>query len=311
MRQQVFWWIGVVSLGAVAIAVAARVAEQEAGPLALVVALMPWVLALSFVPLLFLLLARSGWLATVAFAMIALNVWWQAPLFTSDAGGAPVLRVASVNSTFGKVDAASVVALVKERQVDILAIQELTPDAVAALTAAGLDAELTYAFTQPGDGFVGIGLWSRYPLMGEALSGMTANAITAQITTPAGDLTVQAVHPAAPGLFDHTLWSEDFARLSAVLAENIGPTLVLGDFNATRDHSEFRELERLGYDDAADQAGAGFAMTFPQDRTPWPLVAIDHVLVRDTALTALQLKTVVLPGSDHRAITVELQVSSN
>ena len=241
----------------------------------------------------------------VAFALIALNVWWQAPLFTSDGGGAPVLRVASVNSTFGQVDAASVVALVKERQVDILAIQELTPDAVAALKAAGLDAELTYSFTQPGDGFVGIGVWSRYPMTGEAISGMTANAITAQVTTPDGDLTVDAVHPAAPGLFDHTTWSEDFARLSAVLAANIGPTLVLGDFNATRDHSEFRELERLGYDDAADQAGAGFAMTFPEGRALWPWVAIDHSLVRDTPLTALQMKTVPLPGADHRAIVVQ------
>ena len=305
MRQQILWWIGAVSLGVVAAATAARVAEQEAGPLAFVVALMPWVLALALVPLVFGLLARAGWLAIAALALIALNVWWQAPLFTTDGGGAPVLRVASINATSGHVDVASVVALVQERQVDILAIQELTADSAAALKAAGLDGELTYSMTQPADGVKGIGIWSRYPMTAEAISGMSANAISATVTTPDGDLTVDAVHPAAPGLLDHSVWSEDFARLRTVLSANIGPTLVLGDLNATRDHSEFREIERLGYDDAADQAGVGFAMTFPEGSSLWPWVAIDHSLVRDTPLTALQLKTLPLPGADHRAIVVQ------
>ncbi len=305
MSRVIFWWISVVSLIAVAVAVAARLFQQEAGPLAIVVAFMPWVLIACFVPIVFGLLARAGWLSMAAFALLALVIWWQAPLFTTDGGGPPVLRVASVNATFGEVDPQAVVDLVKARQVDILAIQELTPDAVDGLAAAGLDDELTFSMTRPADGVAGIGLWSRYPMTAEALQGFSANAISGQVSTPDGMLLVDAVHPAAPGVLDHTLWSEDFARLNTVLAANIGPTLVLGDFNATRDHSEFRELERLGYDDAADQAGAGFAMTFPQERTPWPLVAIDHALVRDTALTALQLKTVVLPGSDHRAIVIQ------
>ena len=305
MSRVIFWWISVVSLVAVAVAVAARLFEQEAGPLAIVVAFMPWMLIASFVPIVFGLLARAGWLAMAAVALLALNIWWQAPLFTTDGGGAPVLRVASVNATFGNVDPKAVVELVQDRQIDILAMQELTPAAVDALKAAGLDDELTFSMTRPADGVAGIGLWSRYPMTAEALGGFSANAIAGQIDTPDGMLLVDAVHPAAPGVLDHTLWSEDFARLSAVLAANIGPSLVLGDFNATRDHSEFRELERLGYDDAADQAGAGFAMTFPEERTPWPLVTIDHSMVRDTGLTALLLKTVTLPGADHRAIVVQ------
>jgi endonuclease/exonuclease/phosphatase (EEP) superfamily protein YafD len=305
MRRPVFWWIAVVTLVLVAIPIVARIAQQEAGPLAYAVAFMPWVLAACFVPLVFSLIARDGWLAMAAFAMIALCLWWQAPLFTTDGGADPQLRVASVNATFGEVDPAAVVQMVQDRQVDILAIQELTPAAATALTAAGLDDELTFSLTQPADGFAGIGLWSRFPMTAEPLTGFTGKAITGVVEAPFGDMTVDAVHPAAPGLIDHTLWSQDLAHLATVMSDHIGPTLVLGDLNATRDHSGFRLLERLGYDDAADQAGSGFAMTFPEQRTPWPLVAIDHALVRDTALTALQLKTVVLKGSDHRAIVVQ------
>ena len=37
----------------------------------------------------------------------------------------------------------------------------------------------------------------------------------------------------------------------------------------------------VGFRDAADQAGAGFQPTFPNRRRGRPIVAIDHVIVRD------------------------------
>lgn len=304
MRRQVFWWVSVVTLVLVAIPVAARIAEQEAGPLAIVVAFMPWVMFACVVPLVFGVLARDSWIALMAVALLAISMWWQAPLFSADSGGEPALRVASINATMGKVDAASVVSMVQAHQVDILAVQELTPEAVAAFAAAGLDQELPQSMKLPADGFAGIGVWSRYPMTAEALRGFVGHAIEAQVATEAGDFTVVAAHPAAPGLFDHTLWSQDLARLRGVLDAAVGPTLVLGDFNATRDHAEFREFERLGYDDAADQAGSGFSFTFPEGRAPWPLVEIDHAMVRDTDLTALLMTTQSIPGADHRAIFV-------
>jgi endonuclease/exonuclease/phosphatase (EEP) superfamily protein YafD len=44
--------------------------------------------------------------------------------------------------------------------------------------------------------------------------------------------------------------------------------------------------------------------TFPQGRGPFPFVAIDHVLVRDAPWQASGTETVVMDGTDHRALVV-------
>ena len=89
-----------------------------------------------------------------------------------------------------------------------------------------------------------------------------------------------------------------------ILSPTKGPVIVAGDFNATRDQRPFRDLEALGFVDAADQAGAGFVPTFPDGRLPMPVVAIDHVMVRDSRLSAVSVTSVVVPGADHRALVV-------
>ena len=187
-----------------------------------------------------------------------------------------------------------------------MSVQELTAEALAALAEAGLDAELPFneAFAEPG--VPGTGMWSRYPLSEqEDVAGFTAHAVRAIVDAPGGDVTVFAVHPQAPGTRNHRNWTADLGALNDVLAAQTGPVLVAGDFNTTRDQAGFRAIEALGYGDAADQAGSGFAPTFPENRELWPLVAIDHVLERDTGLVALRTQTVIIPQSDHRALVVE------
>lgn len=93
-------------------------------------------------------------------------------------------------------------------------------------------------------------------------------------------------------------------RLTGILAAHADPTLVLGDFNTTRDHQAFRDIQALGFADAADQAGVGFMRTFPKGRKPWPLVAIDHALVGHVDLVATAVATEAVPGADHRMLLV-------
>ena len=84
--------------------------------------------------------------------------------------------------------------------------------------------------------------------------------------------------------------------------------VVGGDFNATPDTAQFRDVLAAGYDDAADQAGAGLTRTYPSDRWFPPLIAIDHVLCRGAA-TAVRASTVEIDGSDHRALLVHLRLA--
>ncbi|WP_062317410.1 endonuclease/exonuclease/phosphatase family protein [Demequina maris] len=305
----------IMALVAVLIPVAARFAGWEGGPLAVIVSLMPWVTLACLVPVVLSLLARDWILLTVSVAVAALCLWWIAPIFVASTASGPVaLRVATFSLANGQADAGAVVDLVRENFLDVLALTELTPEAQARLEAAGLDELLPYSVEYPDELKYGTGVWSRRPLEdAESLSGFTAQAIRAETTLGDDRLTVIVAHPESPGVFDHSDWDADLVALKDVLAAEEGPVLVAGDLNTTRDHRGFRQIEGFGYVDAVDDAGAGFVATYPSDsfarhHVPGPellaepLVAIDHILVKDAGIVAAEVEAVEMPWSDHRAL---------
>lgn len=287
----------------------ARAAGWESGPLAIAVALTPWVVVAVLVPVLVGVVARAWSLVVAGVAVAVWGAATQAPVFVAEGApvdATPVLTVASVNATFGRVDPDEVVALVRDAGVDVLAVQELTPGAAAALADAGLEQVLPHAVTAPEEGFAGTGVWTSLPVeaSGEVVD-TTANTLMVHLGGVDNGLTVYAVHPAAPAPLDHALWAKDLAIVAAALEAQTGPAVAVGDFNATRDHAVIRGLEGAGFVDAADAAGDGWGFTFPQGRGVGPVVAIDHVLERDTGWTATGATTVPLSGADHRALIVD------
>ncbi len=303
-------WTAAIALAAVSVPVAARLTGWEPGPIAWLVSLMPWVTLACVIPVTLAVLARSRKLGTAAVLPLALCVAWVAPLFAADGAPAdatalPVLRVATINLTFGHADADAVVRLVVDRSIDVLALEELTPGEVDALRAAGLDEAMPYSELRAEEGFTGTGLWSRLPLSAAtSVTGLVSPAVRAEVTVVGVPITVYAVHPAAPGVFGHSPWAADMEVLTALLTPRDGAVIVAGDFNTTRDHKPFQDLESLGFVDAADQAGAGFLPTFPESGLPLPIVAIDHIITRDVPLSAVDVTTVAIVGADHRALVV-------
>jgi len=279
---------------------------REPGPLAVATALLPFVAVLAGVGLLLALLSRNVGVVAVAATLLVVNVAWQLPLYVADPGGtgSPVLRVAASNLRYGTGDARTLVDLVRREQVDVLALEELTPDAVRRLHAAGLDQLLPYHLARPETTFAGSGLWSRTPLTDvRAIDGLGAHAVAGAVTDTEGRrVTVVSVHPLAPGVDDHGGRDRDYDVLRAALAAIPGSVVVAGDFNATRDQAPFRGLESDGFRDAADQAGAGFRPTYPNDDGQHPVVAIDHVVARDLPQRVVSWRTFDVPGSDHLAV---------
>ena len=91
-------------------------------------------------------------------------------------------------------------------------------------------------------------------------------------------------------------------------AVGAGPTMVVGDFNATRDHPTFRSILDLGLHDAADQADSGWQPTWPTGARAWylwPVITIDHVLV-SPEFTGVRTTTLDVEGTDHRALVADL-----
>lgn len=280
----------------------------EWGPLAWVAAMTPWFLLPTVLVVLLASVGRAWVVLTIAVGLLAVQVWWQAPLYVPDdrGTGGTALVVMNTNMLGGGADAQFLADEVRDRHVQLLAVSELTNAAVEALHRAGLDDALPYRYLAPTDDVRGTGIWSRSPLTRtRALDGFVSGQLVASVTVDGTVLTFASVHPLVPGVTDHTTWSDEQAALGRFAAGVRGPLLMAGDFNATLDQAPFRGLlAEGGLVDAVDQAGAGLSFTFPVDRLPTTVVTIDHQLVRDLPWAATSVTTVDVPRSDHRAVVV-------
>jgi endonuclease/exonuclease/phosphatase (EEP) superfamily protein YafD len=277
-----------------------------------VIAATPWLMLAAPVGLAGAIATRNWYLVAVAGVVTILCVATQFPLFVAadPPSNAATVNVMTFNLKLGQADPNSVVAAAHKHNVDVLMLEELTPDAQRGLSTAGIDSEFPYHASMAGRGAWGTGLWSRYPLSNiDYPRGFGFVLVTAQVQIPglATTPSVVALHMAGP-IPQSARWKADMALLPGVLQAlpESAPVIVGGDFNATYDSKAFRKLLRGGYHDGADQAGAGIVRTFPANRWFPPLIGIDHVLTRGAA--AVHLRTVEIPGSDHRAVVAALAV---
>ena len=146
--------------------------------------------------------------------------------------------------------------------------------------------------------FAKLGLDERPPVPG------TFNPLATAIARIPGapPLELVAVHPDAPhDGASAGRWERD---LKALPHAGGSLRILVGDFNATLDHGRLRDLIGTGYDDAADQVGAGLKATWPVGRR-FPPVTIDHLLA-DKRIGIRSYASYEIPRSDHRAILVEV-----
>jgi len=292
-----------------------RFSGAERGLLVQMFAFTPYVAAAVWLPFLIALISRR-WLAAaiavVAAAMLAVTVLPRA--LADDDRGPTVgveLHVLTANVLAGGADPATIVGLVRDHDVAVLAMQEFTPEIQTRLAAAGLGALLPYSSLAPEYGTTGSALYSRFPITEGGSRRNDGGFIQAYGTvqpTGAGPLTVESAHPVAP--YDVRVlgdWRGDLDRQPRA-DPNGTPRILLGDFNATLDHKALRDLISHNYRDSADADGAGLIGTWgPYSGNPLPPVTIDHVLV-DRRIGVRDVQVHGVPRSDHRAVYASLTV---
>ncbi|WP_127543142.1 endonuclease/exonuclease/phosphatase family protein [Actinoplanes sp. OR16] len=282
------------------------------------IAFTPYVAAWSVLPALIALAARRWGAAAVAVLTafgLAMGVVPRAlPNLDRGPGSGVEITVMTANLLFGGADPASVVRLVRENDVAILAVQELTVPATQALGAAGLADLLPYRSVDAEAGASGSGLYSRFPIADPGSSRTEGGFLQAYATVQvpgATPIRTESAHPLAPAVpesFDG--WRSDLAGQPQ--ADPGGtPRILLGDFNSTLDHKLLRDLIKSGYRDAADTTGKGWIGTWgPYDGDPIPPVTIDHVLA-DERIGIRDVEVHGVTGSDHRAVMATLTIPEN
>jgi endonuclease/exonuclease/phosphatase family metal-dependent hydrolase len=241
--------------------------------------------------------------ALLALVGLALHAWWFSPQLLGDtpepADGAQRVTVMNANLFEGKADAEEVVDAVRDNDVDILVLEEITPDLLAQMDAAGLAELLPERVGEPDYMVAGTMILANRPLTDHVRLRTTFQGWEAKY----GSLTVLGVHPVAP--VDPAGWRADHAAILKQ-AEADHADLIVGDMNATPDHDVMRRLDDAGFRDAGEVSNEGWQPTWPANHVGIlpllpPLVRIDHVLIGDQ-LASLGTHTVDIDGSDHLAL---------
>ncbi|BEL07495.1 endonuclease/exonuclease/phosphatase family protein [Actinoplanes sichuanensis] len=265
----------------------------------------PW-LGLAVPPLVLILLWRRSRIALLA-ALLPLAAWLAVfgGHLLPDGDAPHDLIVVQHNAGDENPDPAGTVRTLVADAPDLVALEEITPEAVPAYTAA-FPAEYAH-HTIHGT----VALWSRHPLAEAApldirpagLGDDWNRGLRAVARTPHGDIAVYVAHlssvrPGPAGL--DTARRDDSARkLGAALAADPNKRVILlGDLNATvTDPGLGPVTAHLATD------GSDFAFTFP---AVLPIARIDHVFARSLTVTAV--RTLPRTGSDHIPIVARLRL---
>ncbi|MGO4186532.1 endonuclease/exonuclease/phosphatase family protein [Pseudarthrobacter sp. TAF60_1] len=225
-------------------------------------------------------------------------------------GPGRTVTVMALNVGSKGVDSTVLLKEARARKVDILALPELGPPGLESLETAGIAAVFPYRSVDVDWAGVGSAIFSRFPLQA---SGRVPDSAFYQsrgvVTVPgaAGPIHLTAVHIDSPRPGRTPEWRRELHQVGEARQDVAGaaPAILLGDFNASYDHREFRGLLATGFTDAAQASGMGMAPTWPAGSRIPPFVTLDHVLVTG-GIGIRSFATVSVPGTDHAGVVAEL-----
>ena len=355
-RAQTVWWLLAlcILLPVASLSVFRAIPAEWPTPVVQLLSFTPWLVIPAALALALALLGRRHLVTAAAALLLGAQLFWlwapdagradegvaeagQAGAGGADAsrsgpGSAVPLTVMSINSRFGRADAAEIVRLVRDNGVELLAIQEYTQALEDRLAAEGLGSLLPNRVSSPTENGSGSATYSQHPIQAVGLIPDTPFQIpTFRVTVPAAGgvgagsapatLEVTNVHTLPPVDVRVGQWRSDLESLGRLVTRNgadgqgnqlTGNQLLLGDFNATYDHSEFRRLLDGGPGgrklvDVGTASGARFMPTWPMDGQALPGITIDH-LVTSPRIPASGYAVHRVPGTDHAAVLATLEV---
>jgi endonuclease/exonuclease/phosphatase (EEP) superfamily protein YafD len=262
---------------------------------------------------------RRGALAPLVLLAVAVGAGLQiAPRAVSSgepapSGGRP-LTVVTANVLLSRVRPGAIVALVRRTRADVVALPEANARTarsyVRALEAAQGEGWRTWSDRGHGDADPSAGPTSLLvrdalgpqrlgdPRAPEGAHGGVRVRLTRGAGGPAGTV-VAAVHPRPPyPAATQAEWRGDLLALRPLCGST---DVILGDLNATIDHSPLRAVLHAGCRDSAATTGQGLRATWSGGPLGWLRPTIDHVLTaRDRR--AVESGVLRVTGSDHRAV---------
>jgi endonuclease/exonuclease/phosphatase (EEP) superfamily protein YafD len=230
--------------------------------------------------------------------------------------GGTELTVLELNAFEGHADARTIADLARAQQADLVVLPE-SGELMRARLAALLPEYRTWTNVAPGAPDVRGVVVAAAPRAG----AVTARPLDGDTRYPWAEVTggilgptrLVAVHLVSivPGWVHY--WPAELDSLAQWCAPggDPSPAMIVGDLNATPDHSAFR-AGTAGCTDAATATGESLVPTWRSSFPRWFGAQIDHVLTRPGANGAgphaRSTEVITMPGSDHRALLTRLRL---
>lgn len=214
------------------------------------------------------------------------------------------LTILTANVLLGRADTGALAALITRERPDLVVLPEAGPDfrdkLVPLLGETGYRS-WTSSLTDRRDGH-GVTLLAA-PRAGDLHVRPGTGMRLRHLEATGGVLGLRrfyAVHTSAPTRRRFAAaWCRELDLIRSWTTGPVAP-IVVGDLNATLDHSRLRAaLGRCR--SAAAGTGRGLVGTYPSSASRGLGIQIDHVLVPDGSVTS-RFEVVDLPGTDHRAV---------
>ncbi|MCB9944964.1 MAG: endonuclease/exonuclease/phosphatase family protein [Geminicoccaceae bacterium] len=258
-----------------------------------------------------IMLLRHRWPSTTIYGLCLLVQIFhiQPALVPSSSAEAhvPTIRLLFSNLWADNTSRAAAISTIERMNPDILVLAEFLrdwrKDAAALIASYPAQAD---CFNLSGCDVV---ILSRFPVSATSTPAdrwLRSRAVLADVDTPQGPLAVIGAHMTRPIPIGQVYHQERHAQLITDLAAGVdGPTVLVGDFNAVPWGRVVHEIER----NSRLTAHRGIQGTWPS-ALPWPLrLPIDQVLTSNE-VEIVSREVVNMPGSDHKAVLVELRIKT-
>lgn len=264
--------------------------------------------------------AGLGAAAIVAIVIVRFASDWISLPPPAAAADRPMLDVVTWNVEVNARPGTTTAALVAAHPADVIGLVELQPDAAAAISA---DRDLTrrypYRSFNPRRDVLGIGILSRYPILGATYQAAPAIE-QATLDVDGRRIVVIAAHPLQPNV-QHVRRRVpigiDVEERNAVLvgirdridaATNAGqPVILLGDLNTVPSEPAHDRLV-AGLRDVHEEVGNGFGWTWRPIRLEFlgiGLIRIDYVIVSPD-IAPQSISESCPPVGDHCIVSARL-----
>ena len=263
---------------------------------------------------------KKKWLILACCTIIAFHLVWMKPDFMRDgrfdmppeiasrAEPSQVVRIFFANVSRFNPEHDAMLEEIANTNPDVILLAEYSRPWYEAFRASPIMAPYIYGTgmlrAHPGS----VGVFSKIPIESEKLEWVESRGEdTSVFRLGESTFSIVGLHAPRPINFPSQDYESYWKHTLPKLRNMAGPTVIIGDFNATQHSDVYRQLKESRYRSAHEDRGRGYATTWPNGEGLFPPIRIDQAFL-SPEIECLDIAEGGGKGSDHKPLILDLRI---